>query len=75
MGFFLSKLLPQLIYPLGLGLLLQLIAIGGHKRRCSKLRVLSGCSRPYAVRAPCGLSGRLCAASAVLRGGNVSITG
>ena len=33
MGFFLSKLLPQLIYPLGLGLLLQLIAIGGHKRR------------------------------------------
>ena len=33
MGFFLSKLLPQLIYPLGLGLLLQLIAIGGRKRR------------------------------------------
>ena len=33
MGFFLSKLLPQLIYPLGLGLLLQLIAICGHKRR------------------------------------------
>ena len=27
MGFFLSKLLPQLIYPLGSGLLLQLIAI------------------------------------------------
>ena len=33
MGFFLSKLLPQLIYPIGLGLLLQLIAIGGRKRR------------------------------------------
>ena len=33
MGFFLSKLLPQLIYPLGLGLLLQLIAIGGRKHR------------------------------------------
>jgi uncharacterized SAM-binding protein YcdF (DUF218 family) len=33
MVFFLSKLLPQLIYPLGLGLLLQLIAIGGRKRR------------------------------------------
>ena len=33
MGFFLSKLLPQLIYPLGLGLLLQLIAISGRKRR------------------------------------------
>ena len=33
MGFFLSKLLPQLIYPLGLGLLLQLIAIGGRRRR------------------------------------------
>ena len=33
MGFFLSKLLPQLIYPLGLGLLLQLIAIGGRKQR------------------------------------------
>ena len=33
MGFFLSKLLPQLIYPLGLGLLLQLIAICGYKRR------------------------------------------
>ena len=33
MGFFFSKLLPQLIYPLGLGLLLQLIAIGGRKRR------------------------------------------
>ena len=33
MGFWLSKLLPQLIYPLGLGLLLQLIAIGGRNRR------------------------------------------
>ena len=33
MIFFLSKLIPQLIYPLGLGLLLQLIAIGGRKRR------------------------------------------
>ena len=33
MGFWLSKLLPQLIYPLGLGLLLQLMAIGGRKRR------------------------------------------
>jgi len=33
MGFFLSKLLPQLIYPLGLGLLFQLIAISGRKRR------------------------------------------
>ena len=33
MGFWLTKLLPQLIYPLGLGLLLQLIAICGHKRR------------------------------------------
>ena len=33
MRFWLSKLLPQLIYPLGLGLLLQLIAIGGRKRR------------------------------------------
>ena len=33
MIFYLSKLLPQLIYPLGLGLLLQLIAIGGRKRR------------------------------------------
>ena len=33
MGFFLSKLLPQLLYPLGLGLLLQLIAIGCRKRR------------------------------------------
>ena len=33
MGFWLSKLLPQLIYPLGIGLLLQLIAISGHKRR------------------------------------------
>ena len=33
MGFWLSKLLPQLIYPLGLGLLLQLIAIGGRKHR------------------------------------------
>ena len=33
MFFYLSKLLPQLIYPLGLGLLLQLIAIGGRKRR------------------------------------------
>ena len=33
MAFWLSKLLPQLIYPLGLGLLLQLIAFGGRKRR------------------------------------------
>ena len=33
MGFFLSKLLPQLIYPLGLGLLLQLIAISSRKQR------------------------------------------
>ena len=33
MGFWLSKLLPQLIYPLGLGLLLQLIAIGSRKQR------------------------------------------
>ena len=33
MIFYLSKLLPQLIYPLGLGLLLQLIAIGGRKHR------------------------------------------
>ena len=33
MIFYLSKLLPQLIYPLGLGLLLQLIAIGARKRR------------------------------------------
>ena len=33
MIFFLSKLIPQLIYPLGLGLLLQLITIGGRKHR------------------------------------------
>ena len=33
MGFWLSKLLPQLIYPLGLGLLLQLIAISNRKQR------------------------------------------
>ena len=33
MGFWLTKLLPQLIYPLGLGLLTQLIAICGYKRR------------------------------------------
>ena len=50
-------------------------AVGGHECSCSSLRVLSGCLRPYAVRTPCGISGRLCATSAVLRGGNVSITG
>ena len=33
MIFYFSKLLPQLLYPLGLGLLLQLIAISGRKRR------------------------------------------
>lgn len=33
MGFWLTKLIPQLIYPLGLGLLLQLTAIGGRKQR------------------------------------------
>ena len=36
MGFLLSKLLPLLVYPLGLGLLLQLAGLGdaasGHER-------------------------------------------
>ncbi|MFM7732522.1 MAG: YdcF family protein [Cyanobium sp.] len=33
MGFLLSKLLPQLLYPLGLAVLLQLAALVGHRRR------------------------------------------
>ena len=42
MGFFLSKLLPQLIYPLGLGLVLQLIAISSHKHHWALPHSITG---------------------------------
>ena len=42
MGFWLSKLLPQLLYPLGLSLLLQLIALLNHQRRWARGLSVSG---------------------------------
>ena len=46
MGFLLSKLLPLLLYPLGLGLLLQLLGLaaasaGGSRRRQASLWISS----------------------------------
>ena len=43
MGFLLSKLLPLLVYPLGLGLLLQLAGLGsGRKAKLSRALGASG---------------------------------
>lgn len=42
MGLLLSKLLPQLLYPLGAALLLQLLGLLGHRRRWGSLCSLAG---------------------------------
>ena len=53
MGFLLSKLLPLLVYPLGLGLLLQLAGLGsGRKAKLSRALGASGIAMVWLFAMP-----------------------